>query len=654
MKRERHLLLRASAGTGKTYALTSRYLALLFDGADPSAILATTFTRKAAHEILERVLERLATAARDDAERARLGAAVGRSVSAQECLDLLARLLRGMERIRIATIDAVFAQLARLFALDIGLPPAWRIADEAEGDALRSEAVADAVANAGKVELLDLLRDLQRQSIGQSVHRALLDFTRRGREALLESRPEAWQKIEPLPGVEPSALARAITALANLPLPTSKSGKNPGSVKTNWAKSKSRLADCVAREDWSGVLVIGLVKSVCAGEAQYDRVAISPEQLEVLRPIVARALHEATTQLARQNRASRALLESHEESYRTLSRTLGLLDFNDLPEALAPLANDGNDESGADREFDLEHRLDGRIDHLLLDEFQDTAPVQWRVLRPIADGILKDSSGEKSFFCVGDVKQSIYGWRAAEPRLLRDLAKKRPALETESLSKSYRSSRAVLETVNLVFGNIAANPAFADGKGSEHTGRIAAAEEFQGLFTVHESASKRGEEPPGAVFLLRARANTEADTEQAPVFELAVERVYGILEDAPLASVGVLVRRRKWIPELIHKLSEAGIAASDEGGNPLTDSAAVLHALSMLHLADHPGDLAAAFHVATSPLGPRVGLVPAMFGTKGIAGARASEVAREVLGSRRCDRRRAKATERGTSDDSAS
>src|SRR5207249_3229174 len=86
------------------------------------------------------------------------------------------------------------------------------------------------------------------------------------------------------------------------------------------------------------------------------------------------------------------------------------------------------------------------------------------------------------------------------------------------------------------------------------------------------------------------------------------------------ATVGILLRRRVWIPELIRALREAGIAASDKGGNPLTDSAAVLQALSLLHLADHPGDLAAALHVATSTLGRKGGVGPEQLRARGERG----------------------------------
>jgi hypothetical protein len=127
-------------------------------------------------------------------------------------------------------------------------------------------------------------------------------------------------------------------------------------------------------------------------------------------------------------------------------------------------------------------------------------------------------------------------------------------------------------------------------------------------FEVAPSARAKGEDPPGAAFLLRAPEPADGEAAHDPALDLAVTRVQEILADAPLATVGILLRRRAWIPDLIHRLRVVGIAASDEGGNPLTDSAAVLHALSLLHLADHPADLAAAFHVASSPLGKRVGL----------------------------------------------
>jgi ATP-dependent helicase/nuclease subunit A len=65
----------------------------------------------------------------------------------------------------------------------------------------------------------------------------------------------------------------------------------------------------------------------------------------------------------------------------------------------------------------IDYRLDCKLDHWLLDEFQDTSDLQWEVLRNLADEILQDASGQRSFFYVGDVKQAIYGWRGGNARL---------------------------------------------------------------------------------------------------------------------------------------------------------------------------------------------------------------------------------------------
>ncbi len=138
------MLVRASAGTGKTYRLTARLLKILLQGAPPETILATTFTRKAAAEILERVLITLAEAAdeRNDGALEKLRQQVGiPTLPRLVCLQLLTRILRNIHRLRICTLDSLFAQLARSFPLELGLPPTWRLTDEIEETWLRERAV---------------------------------------------------------------------------------------------------------------------------------------------------------------------------------------------------------------------------------------------------------------------------------------------------------------------------------------------------------------------------------------------------------------------------------------------------------------------------------------------------------------------------------
>src|SRR5438128_6306845 len=108
-----HCVIRAAAGSGKTHQLTNRYLGLLAAGAEPDAILATTFTRKAAGEIFDRVLERLAEAAADAAEAQRLAEQIGlEELTPKDLVALLGRTLSTSHRVRIGTLDSYYMTLA--------------------------------------------------------------------------------------------------------------------------------------------------------------------------------------------------------------------------------------------------------------------------------------------------------------------------------------------------------------------------------------------------------------------------------------------------------------------------------------------------------------------------------------------------------------
>ena len=137
-----NLVIRASAGTGKTFQLSNRFLGLVAAGEPLESILAVTFTRKGAGEILDRVLLRLAQAASDPAEAAALGRFLEvRGLDQQRCQALLEAMLRGLHRLRTGTLDSFFIQVARAFSLELGQPHGWQIADEILDGRLRAEAI---------------------------------------------------------------------------------------------------------------------------------------------------------------------------------------------------------------------------------------------------------------------------------------------------------------------------------------------------------------------------------------------------------------------------------------------------------------------------------------------------------------------------------
>src|SRR5690606_30970301 len=150
------------------------------------------------------------------------------------------------------------------------------------------------------------------------------------------------------------------------------------------------------------------------------------------------------------------LLQLFDSCYRRVKREHKVLTFSDLTVALAQADLAGQLD-------EICFRIDARLRHVLLDEMQDTSIQQWNALRPIVDETVSYAPDERSFFCVGDIKQSIYGWRNACPEILSrlDYLLHRPGgavLHKETLATSYRSSQQVIDVVNKIFTDLGSNP----------------------------------------------------------------------------------------------------------------------------------------------------------------------------------------------------
>ena len=586
------LLVRASAGSGKTYDLVVRSIGLMACGVDPRRILATTFTRKAAGEILGRIFRRLALAALDSDERAQLNRDLPGSaaLSAEKATTLLGELCAALPRLQVETLDALFHRLAAGFSFRLGFPPEWSIADPATLASIRRRAVHDLLEEDPKAAV-ELMRRLHkgevRRSITEQVDQLVLDLHFRW----LESPAEAWQMIEvpPMPNERERANARG--ALLGLPIPRGKNGKE----NKSWLKVRDDLIEAIDREDPRDLAENGLVRKVLNGETTYSRCLIEPEWADALAVPIAVARAQLLTELRDQNRATQELIAAYDRCEARRRDERGLYDFQTVTRRLA-------ERSITAEMLEVYERLDARIDHVLLDEFQDTSLLQYAVLAPMLRELLADLPQGRSFYCVGDVKQAIYGWRGGRRALFDAIEGESAEIEVETKAKSWRSSPVILDTVNRVFDRL---PEAFLGDGEREIDRRAA-EAWSRDYPPHAAARPI----PGSVTLQIATATEEEehlDPRELP-YARTIDQIAQWRAQDPTISIGVLLRKNDRVAPLIDLLRERGIDASQEGGNPLTDSPAVNRILALLHFADHPGDRAAHYAVTTTPLGEAWGL----------------------------------------------
>jgi ATP-dependent helicase/nuclease subunit A len=595
------VLVTASAGSGKTYQLSSRLVGLLAAGAPPDSILASTFTRKAAGEILERVLLRLARAALDPREAAALADSLPAGVPPERTTpEAFSRLLRevvgSLHRLQVQTLDAFVNRVVRAFALELGLPPGFDMGDEPDHATLRGRAVEEVLREGDPGFLGGLVRLVRLGGADRAVHRDLLSAVQ-GIHALWRERdpaaPDPWgfenagTRWPALPASRWEELAEGVAAAGRRHLEETGPTRNlEGALGRIDAALRSGDAGAVVKETlWRNALAED------ADPPKYSGKEIHPALVEAFRAVARDLPALVGPAFHRQMEALGRLLPAWDTHLSRLRRARGLFGFDDLVHALAA----GGALGAADA---LYYRLDARIRHVLLDEFQDTSTRQWAALEPLVDELLSGYAGERALFVVGDPKQSIYGWRGGEPRLLDDL-RARPGLAEDTLARSWRSSPVVLDFVNRTFRDLPAHPVLSDGGDAE-----VAARWMEG-FALHEAARP---ELPGRVEIASGPDAPDGAARAAALLERAADRVVELHRLHPGMEIGILVRKNATGARMMALLRERGVEASEEGGVPVADAPAVVAILALLRAADHPGDRISAYLVARSPLGPALGL----------------------------------------------
>ena len=532
------LVIRASAGSGKTYQLSARYLRLLLEGAPVDSILATTFTRKAAGEIQDRILARLGTAALSPENAAALSAQLydgDVNVLSQERLRSLAvDVVRSLHRLRICTLDAFFMQIAGGFAFEIGLPPGWRIVEDVDDARLLRQAIQASFAHSQTQNAVQLTRLLFKGDLRRSIENQLSEIVEETLSLYYQTTSDAWTRLKaPWRSVSPEELAQAVAFLEAAPLPTTKTGK----PNSNYVKALAKLVGFAKAQNWSEFLKQTLTQTTLRGERTYYKAEFDDALAAPIERLAAFAKAKVLADVASQTRATWIALNSISGFFQRSKLEENAFRFDDLTRILARL-------QWENRFRQIVYRLDAKTSHLLLDEFQDASFGQWTILKPFAEAIVErddaakrralsaasspkptplfdalddglldaatnnatsdvaetsvrsESSGRGSFFCVGDVKQAIYGWRGGVAEIFNEIESSLPGVETAELTLNWRSCPTVIETVNRLFLPLTQNPLFQydtdDAPGSPQARKkraiIKAVENWSRRFTTHQTA----------------------------------------------------------------------------------------------------------------------------------------------------------------------
>jgi ATP-dependent exoDNAse (exonuclease V) beta subunit len=491
-----NVVLEASAGTGKTTVLVSRYVNLLRAGVDPSNILAITFTRQAAAEMRDRIIREL----RVSAERTQ-----GDQRRWRELRDRLGE-------IAISTIDAFCLSLLREFPLEADLDPGFGMADETEVPRLVQQALDRTLARCGVLATDDvnvamvlarlgagrvrtgLAHLLQRRLVAPAALQRFLERGPRDLTAEVACRRAAVEMADVLERVEGglarfladgpvehprfAILARELRRLRPL------ADGDPEHVRSTLDRLREYFltADGKPRKR-----LTGFRSDQCrSAEAWRSHTAAARERAPDVAAALARFDRDLNLVLAAGARKMFAIaLTEYERELAARS----VLDFSDVLQRALDLLR-RMDEFSQSR-----YRLESRYHHVLVDEFQDTSRAQWELVSLLVQswgegfGLVHDALVPPSVFVVGDRKQSIYGFRDADVSVLHNAAAYIDTLRPDgdarrSISHSFRAVPPLLAFVNDLFGNMEKVDRERDGFRYERSDRFPLPPEVAGSVAV--------------------------------------------------------------------------------------------------------------------------------------------------------------------------
>lgn len=475
----------ASAGTGKTQVLSDRVLRLLLNDADPGRILCLTYTKAAAAEMRNRISERLSnwSVQSNEEVKEKIKDLLGEKNASEKILSeyvekaktLFAKLLDTPGGMKIRTIHAFCTEVLRRFPLEAGISPYFEVMLDREvaealkniqDEILRESRYSDSEESRALIYLTENIKEASfpvvmnditenHAKIARSINKfggfeGMLAEMRK-RTGIAEDDTREKIEAEAMKQIDKSELKADIEALKH-GCPTSK--------RTAELLEQILLKGCLP-EDYNEYFrcFFGVNGDVfadgtlaCKKAAEYDSDLLTRRKNEAER------LQQVKNKCKRlrvynSSKAFLTIAQSINNKYEEYKSTRSRLDFADLVNKVCNLLSNPTEADW------VLYKLDGGIDHILLDEAQDTSPQQWNIIKALSEEFFNmEPEINRTVFVVGDRKQSIYSFQGADLQQFDKMAKYFKThgganFKNVDMKYSFRSAPAVLESVNTVFAN---------------------------------------------------------------------------------------------------------------------------------------------------------------------------------------------------------
>jgi ATP-dependent helicase/nuclease subunit A len=423
---EKHIMVSSPAGSGKTQKLAERYVALLSKGVDVENIVAITFTDKAAREMKERIL----------------------TILRRDYPELYRKILPKVIRMRISTIHSFCASFLRRFTREAGLEPGFEVMDEDEALSLFNEVLTETLLGIARDTSHPLHFQLLEHTVTRGWENLKSDLRKLYKKRPISDKLELGDVKIGLEIKEILSIAKGIsfsTRIDRLLDEISNIGDGESLTKPlldliDIAKGEKFLTKDInprrgktEEGDMKNRLLYGIIRRLA-----------QVESLRILKSVLLPLYREVL------------------KAYETRKRELGKVDFADLEKKTLEILENSELYPNVIQTLFIFERF---THHILVDEFQDTNFIQWRIITKLIEewragyGVKEDIGEKPSLFLVGDEKQSIYGFRGANVEVFQKARREIEEWFGDNFSyliaeENYRSLDSIVDFVNKVFSSI--------------------------------------------------------------------------------------------------------------------------------------------------------------------------------------------------------